>query len=162
MNSILESAGEGDYVLMQFGHNDSMLASSDGRGVEVDQYKLNLKAFVTNVRKTHATPVILTSIPRYSVSGGVLLCGDGDGIQAYRDAAIEVAEEMDVAYIDTASKMVEKTADYDADKMSAMFVDEGSDARVHLTESGAVFMAELIAEEIKNSAKINVLKDYMK
>lgn len=162
MGNILANAKEGDYVLMQFGHNDSMLSSADGRGVEVDQYKLNLKAFIKDIRKAHAIPVILTSIPRYDVSAGVLLCGDGDGIEAYRDAAIEVAEEMDVAYIDTAEKMVEKTADTDTETMEAMFVNEGSNSRVHLTESGATFMAQLIAEELKNNPKINVIKDYIK
>ncbi|MBQ8525349.1 MAG: hypothetical protein IJ460_01315 [Clostridia bacterium] len=160
MDSILSSAGEGDYVFMQFGHNDSM--SGTARYVDEEQYKLNLKEFVKNVRKAHAIPVILTSIPRYSVSDGTLLCGDGDGIEVYRDAAIAVAQEMNVAYIDTASKMVEKTADLDSAAMEAMFVDEGNNNRVHLTESGAVFMAELIAEEIKNNDMINILKDYMK
>ena len=160
MNSILSSVQEGDYVLMQFGHNDSML--SDPRGVEVDQYKVNLRNYVKNIRKMHAVPVILTSIPRYDVAGNALLCGDGDGIEVYRDAAIEIAEEMGVAYIDVAEKMVEKTADFDAETMVAMFVDEGHNARVHLTESGATFVAELIAAEIKNHEKINVIKDYIK
>ena len=69
---------------------------------------------------------------------------------------------MGVAYIDVAEKMVEKTADFDAETMVAMFVDEGHNARVHLTESGATFVAELIAAEIKNHEKINVIKDYIK
>ena len=160
MNSILYSARQGDYVLMQFGHNDSM--TYDPRGVEVDQYKVNLKNYVKNVRKEHAVPVILTSIPRYDTANGVLYYGEGDGIQAYRDAAIEVAEEMGVAYIDVAAKMDEKATGYTAEQLEPMFVDEGANLRVHLTESGATFVAELIAEEIKNHEKINVLKNYMK
>ena len=71
----------------------------------------------------HAVPVILTSIPRYDVAGNVLLCGDGDGIEVYRDAAIEIAEEMGVAYIDVAEKMVEKTADFDAETMVGKFTE---------------------------------------
>ena len=160
LNSILYSAKEGDYVLMQFGHNDSM--TYDPRGVEVDQYKVNLRNYIKSVRKEHAVPVVLTSIPRYDVANGVLYYGEGDVIQAYRDAAIEVASEMGVAYIDVASKMGTKAADYTAEQLEPMFVDEGNNLRVHLTEAGATFMAELIAEELGAHTKLNTIKDYIR
>ena len=160
MGAILDSVQPGDYVFMQFGHNDSML--DDPRGVEVEQYKINLSNFVKSVRQKHAVPVILTSIPRFSVSDGILLHGGDDAIEPYRQAASEVASELDVACIDTAGRMAEYTKDMTSDEIEAMFCDEGYNNRVHLTEPGAACIACVIADGIMENEKINVLKDYMK
>ena len=63
MPLILQAADKGDYVAIQFGPNDSWLTAPNGRGCTVEEYKENLRNYVISIRKTGATPVILTSTP---------------------------------------------------------------------------------------------------
>ena len=48
LEQIIEDAAPGDYLLIQFGHNDSM---TDDRHVSLEDYRENLKYFITQARK---------------------------------------------------------------------------------------------------------------
>ena len=60
--SIMDEAGEGDYVFIQFGHNDEVPTKKTATTPE--QFKKNLKKFVSETREKKATPVLLTSMAR--------------------------------------------------------------------------------------------------
>jgi len=82
----------GDYLFMQFGHNDQKL-----NAVSIDEYKGLLADYIAQTRAKGATPVLVTSMNRRTF--------DADGkitnsLAGYPDAAREVAAAQHVALID--------------------------------------------------------------
>jgi lysophospholipase L1-like esterase len=92
--AIVDSLRTGDYVLIQFGHNDEKVGTD--RYASPGDYARNLARFVADVRAHHATPVLLTPVVRRRFDGATLQPTHG----AYPDAARHVAREHDVPLID--------------------------------------------------------------
>jgi len=65
---VLEAAGAGDFVLVQFGHNDQKL-DDETVATPIPQYKTNLVEMAAAVRAKGATPVFATPIVRLNYSG---------------------------------------------------------------------------------------------
>ena len=62
---IADSMQEGDYVLMQFGHNDEAKEERyKDRYTPVPDYRSNLIKFITETRHKKANPVIITPVTR--------------------------------------------------------------------------------------------------
>jgi len=93
--SILDNLQPGDYVIIEFGHNDEADYKPD-RYTTPEQYKANLTRFITETRQMGATPILLTPITRRDF--------DEDGkireTHAYTPLCIEVAKETDVEFFD--------------------------------------------------------------
>jgi len=93
--SILDNLQPGDYVIIEFGHNDEADYKPD-RYTTPEQYKANLTRFITETRQKGATPILLTPITRRNF--------DEDGViretHAYTPLCIEVAEETGVEFFD--------------------------------------------------------------
>jgi lysophospholipase L1-like esterase len=79
----------GDYLFVQFGHNDQKSKAPNA----LDQYKADLKQVIATTREKGATPVLVTSMER---KGGV----EHDTLAGYPDAVREVAKEENCALID--------------------------------------------------------------
>ncbi|HEY0808841.1 MAG TPA: rhamnogalacturonan acetylesterase, partial [Longimicrobiales bacterium] len=62
--AIVDSLKPGDYVFLQFGHNDQSKDKPD-RYTSPDDYRRNLIRFVNDVRSKQATPVLLTPVRRW-------------------------------------------------------------------------------------------------
>jgi lysophospholipase L1-like esterase len=94
--SLLEGVKSGDYVLIQFGHNDQSMDKPDRYTPEAD-YRANLDRFVTDVRLRGATPVLMTPVARrrFDAQGRLL-----DSHGAYPNLVRALAAERDVALID--------------------------------------------------------------
>jgi lysophospholipase L1-like esterase len=86
---VYRSLKKGDYVLVQFGHNDM----KDKKPDALATYRSDLVAIVKQVRELGGTPVLITSMERKS---GV----KNDTLGGYPDAVRSVAKEMDAALID--------------------------------------------------------------
>ena len=87
---------------------------------------------------------------------------DSDGIMKYRNAAKQVAQQNDVAFIDVAYLMTQRASGYTKEQLDEMYVDEGWNNRVHLTQKGAEFVAKIISDEIKANAKLTKLSQLVK
>ena len=61
--AIIAKLKPGDYVLIQFGHNDESKEKVD-RYTPPEDYRKNLVRFVEDVREKRATPVLLTPLMR--------------------------------------------------------------------------------------------------
>src|SRR4051794_10850268 len=85
----------GDYVMIQFGHNDQ---KEKGEGVgALTTYKADLKAFVADVRQRGATAIVVTPVNRRTFDGkGKIINSLGDFPPAVR----QVAEEDHVTMVD--------------------------------------------------------------
>ena len=61
--SLLDEVRPGDYVVIQFGHNDQSESKPD-RYTPPDAFQANLRRFVADVRQREATPVLMTPVVR--------------------------------------------------------------------------------------------------
>jgi lysophospholipase L1-like esterase len=96
---LLETAGAGDLVLIQFGHNDQKkvhLAARTG-------YAANLRTMVAEVRAVGAVPVLCTSVERRhfldgpTSGGGVVL---EESLEDYPEVVRELALELQLPVVD--------------------------------------------------------------
>lgn len=119
---VREQIRPGDYVIIQFGHNDEKIKSPDRYTIPGSTFDENLKKFVNETREKGGTPILMNSIVRrnfpangiaaaqtddrqktwkkglenYPAEGDTLMDTHGD----YRFAPRNVAEEMGVVFID--------------------------------------------------------------
>src|SRR5690606_35224418 len=61
--NILDELEEGDYVFIQFGHNDESIEKKE-RYTTPDSFSINLRKFVQDTRKHKANPVLLSPVSR--------------------------------------------------------------------------------------------------
>ena len=67
---VLEAVQPGDYVFIQFGHNDSKQSDSTRYAAAWDAYQENLRLFVDGVRSKGGKPVLLTPVSNRSSEVG--------------------------------------------------------------------------------------------
>lgn len=93
---VLDEVGAGDYVLIQFGHNDQSSNKADRYTPPAD-YRRNLERFVDQVRERGATAILLTPVARrrFDRAGAVV-----DSHGEYPGLVRQVAAERAVALID--------------------------------------------------------------
>lgn len=105
LEKILENAQAGDYLFIQFGHNDS--ADEEYRHTDPDTtYKEYITTFVTEARKHGVIPVIFTSIARgrYTGANGTFNGDTHANLDKYADAAKEIAALYHVPMVDLHKK----------------------------------------------------------
>ncbi len=151
---IMEVIKEGDWVLIQFGHNDGK-KDDPLRGTTMEEYKNYLSKYIDETRGKGATPVILTSIVRRAFKTGVLENTLGE----YPKWAIEVAKSKNCEYIDTEKITRNLIAGLGEDQSKLLyfwatkqeFPHLAADKKdnTHLNPEGAQKVAGLIVEEIK-------------
>lgn len=119
---VKEKIRPGDYVIIQFGHNDEKAKSPDRYTVPGGSFDENLRKFATEAREKGATPILMNSIVRrnfpaqgieaeqtddrqktwknglenYPKEGAELVDTHG----AYLDSPRNVANELGVAFVD--------------------------------------------------------------
>ena len=70
-DSIVNQLRKDDWVLIQFGHNDSKIEDSTRYAAAQTTYKQNLQRFVTEARAKGANPILITPVVRrkFDVNG---------------------------------------------------------------------------------------------
>src|SRR5207247_10996535 len=98
---LLDRIKPGDFVIIQFGHNDSK-PDKERHTEPFGSFKENLERFVQEVRERKATPILATSIVRnvFDNDGKTLRDTHGDYVIATR----KVAEEYKVPLLDLTRK----------------------------------------------------------
>ncbi len=150
---ILDRLQAGDWVFIQFGHNDQKVQDSSRYSAPA-QYAENLRRYVRETRAKGAVPVLLTPIVRRHFSGESL----DDTHGAYLDAVRQVAAGEQTPLIDAerlTRAWVAELGD-EASKAFYMWVEEGTcplypDGRqdnTHLNVRGARTVARMIAAEL--------------
>src|SRR5688572_22308464 len=97
---VVDALKEGDYVFMQFGHNDESKEKTD-RYTSPEDYKKNLTKFISETRSKRANPVVLSPVTRrrFDKSGKI-----EETHAEYSKLAREVAKEQNVPFIDLDEK----------------------------------------------------------
>jgi lysophospholipase L1-like esterase len=137
LEKILDSLKKGDYLFVQFGHNDQ------NQKREVATYKATLQRYIAEARNRGATAVLLTPIRRRTF--------DKDGkstntLGDYPDAVRKLAAEERVMLIDLNAMSGDFYEALGASGSKNAFVDN-----THTNPYGAYAFARYIAEQIKNS-----------
>jgi len=95
LKKVLSTMKPGDYLLMEFGHNDMKEKGPDDGAFK--SYTERMKLFVTETRKKGGIPVIISPANRRTFDdNGKITNSLGD----YPDAGRKVAKELNVAFID--------------------------------------------------------------
>jgi lysophospholipase L1-like esterase len=170
---VLSGIEKGDYLLIQFGHNDGgplntgrARASLKGTGNEsqvvimerhggpekVFTFGHYLRIYIRQAKAKGAIPVILSPTPGNSWTEGKM----NRTTETYTKWAKEVAEEEKVAFIDLNARMAEKCDQLGTEKVKPLFVD-----RVHTTKEGALINGQSVIEGLKELNDCS-LKNYIK
>ena len=133
-DKIFSTMQPGDYLFMQFGHNDMKDKSPDAR----ETYRKNLEDLIDKTRMLQATPVLITSMERKK---GVT----APTLRGYPQIVREVAEQQGVTLIDlnAMSKMLYAALGEDLGKAFA----DGS----HHSNYGSYQLAKCIVSEIRQT-----------
>lgn len=154
-DTVCDRLRAGDYVFIQFGHNDEKVADTT-RYSPPEVYAENLRRYIRETKQEGAVPVLLTPIVRRHFIDGVLTPTHG----AYPDAMRRVAAEEGVTLID----MQPATRDWvmslgdSASKACYMWVAPGTcplypDGRqddTHLNVGGARTVARMVADSVRS------------
>lgn len=150
--AVLDSLKPGDYLFIQFGHNDEKDYDSTRYTKPFGTYSENLRMFVSNSREKGANPVLFTSIVRRKFDeNGKLTDTHGD----YPMATRKVAEELNVPLIDLQKLTKDWVNSLGDEPSKAMFLwtepnekfPEGRKDDTHLCEKGARQVALLAMQE---------------
>jgi lysophospholipase L1-like esterase len=152
--SIVNQATEGDYVMIQFGHNDEVKEKTD-RYTTPDEYKNNLEKFIKEARSKEAIPILLTPVSRRKFDE------NGKALQThemYSALVREVAEKNEVLLIDMDTKSIQLFQNFGVENSKLLFLKlmpgehpnypDGKDDNTHFNELGARLVAQLMLEEI--------------
>ena len=152
LDKVLGSIKHGDYVFIQFGHNDQ---KERGEGVGAfTTYKASLKQFVSETRQRGATPVVITPVARRNFNAeGQLINNLGD----YPEAVRQVAKEENVALIDlhAMSRLFYMALETQGKDVSKKAFAPGDNT--HHNNYGSYELARCIVEGIK-AAKLPLAK----
>lgn len=154
--AIVEKLIPGDYVFIQFGHNDSSKEKVD-RYTSPDDYRANLIRFVNEVRDKKAIPVLLTPVMRRRFDGAGVFY-DTHGV--YPDIVRSVAAAKKVALIDMHRRSEQVLKEYGPEASKKLFLQlkagentnypNGIEDNTHFSPQGAKTMAGLAVEGLRD------------
>lgn len=151
---IIKDMQEGDYVFIQFGHNDEVPTKKSY--VPEADFKSNLVKYITDTRNKKANPVLLTPVARRKFdSTGYIV----ETHLVYAQLVRDVARETNVPLIDLSekSKALLQQLGTEASKNLFNYLEPGAHPNypegkvddTHFNELGARKMAQIVLAEIK-------------
>lgn len=155
-NEYFEKLGKGDYVLIQFGHNDQKPDEERHTDPETT-YKEWLTKYVTEARAKGVTPILMTSIHRNKWKGSEIADSHGN----YPPAVRELAKELGVPLIDMHAETEKLFQKLGPEKTKEIFLilepgehpnyPDGVTDNTHLREYGARTLARMVAAALKKT-----------
>ncbi|GGH00229.1 rhamnogalacturonan acetylesterase [Pedobacter zeae] len=175
-DAVLAKVKKGDFVMMQFGHNDSSPLDDTARargtikgiGTEsreiynpikkkrevVYTYGWYLRKFISDIKAKGATAIVCSPVPRNPVKeDAVVLAND-----SYAGWAAEVAKAEKVDFIPLNQIIKDKYGALSAAKVKTFFTEKD---HTHTNETGAKLNAAAVVEGLKKLKK-NKLHHYLK
>lgn len=153
---VLDNMNEGDYVFIQFGHNDESKDKGERYSTPAE-FKANLLKYVMDSRARKAIPVLITPVARRKFDeAGHIKATHGE----YSELVRQVAEANVVPLIDldTKAQAVLQQMGPEASKYLYNYLEagehpnypEGKQDDTHFNELGARKMAEIVLASIKD------------
>ena len=155
--NVLSQLETGDFVLIEFGHNDEKKEDPKRYAAADTDFKDNLRRFIREVRAKGATPLLATPVNRrkFDTKGQLT-----ETHSTYPDAMRAVAAEEKVSLIDLHKltwPLLEKLGPEES-KTLFVWVKPGEYANLpkgrqddtHFNEKGALQISQLVAAEIRS------------
>jgi lysophospholipase L1-like esterase len=145
----------GDYVFIQFGHNDESPEKTD-RYTTPEQYRANITRFVNETRTKKANPVLLTPVSRRKFVNGKAV----ETHQVYSALVRLLAKELKVPLIDLDKKSMELYQQLGEETSKLLFLQlqpgehpnypAGKTDNTHFNELGARLIAQIVLKELQS------------
>ncbi len=157
-DSVLQKIKPGDYVIMEFGHNDEKKDDPKRYAAPRTDYRTNLIKFISETRSKGGTPVLATPIVRrrFDENGNFY-----DTHGEYPVVARELAKEYNVPLLDLHKKTEQMLKEYGIELSKKLYLHismveykslpEGRTDDTHLSAYGAFKICDLAVEELKIS-----------
>ena len=153
--SVIDEAKEGDYIFIQFGHNDEAKEKGE-RYATPDTFRMNLKSFIAEAREKKAIPVLFTPVSRRKFDK------EGKALETHAEYALyvkEVAQQQNALFIDLDTKSRELYQQFGTEHSKLLFLQlkpgehpnypDGREDNTHFSELGARLIAQLVLKELK-------------
>jgi lysophospholipase L1-like esterase len=163
-DAIYKELKKGDYVFIEFGHNDAKEKDTARYSNPHTAYRHNLIRFVTETREKGAIPILFSSVTRRNFNeNGVLISTHGD----YTLETRLVAQEYNVPFIDMEyyTELLEQS--YGPEKSKKLhlhfkageipYYKEDKADDTHFSVEGATAVAKIAAEQLKKT-KLDIIK----
>jgi lysophospholipase L1-like esterase len=151
---IIDNVQEGDYVFIQFGHNDEVKEKASY--TTPGEFEANLSRFVRETREKKGNPILLTPVTRrqFDSTGNIK-----ETHEMYSKIVRVLARQLNVPLIDMDRKSQELLQQLGPETSKLLFVQlqpgehpnypNGKIDNTHFNELGARLMAQLVLKEIK-------------
>lgn len=162
-SAVMAHLKAGDFVLMQFGHNDGgplndgrcraslrgighetedIIRKSDGKLETVRSYGSYLKGYIDDAKSQGATPIVVSPVPRNIWKDGKIVRSHHSHVQWSR----EVAEREGALFIDFHHLLGDRYEAIGMEKTGGLFADGD---HTHHSPSGAAYNAAVMASAIR-------------
>lgn len=156
-DSILNKIKPGDFVLIQFSHND-IRTNVPYKNTSVKKYKENLRYFADGVKQRGGSCVFLSSVPRWKYTKAKKAVSTA---LPYRRAMKQIAQEYHIPFLDVGSIMDEMIAVLGKEAARGFYMvlpkevyanyPTGLSDQSHFRSRGAKKVAQVIAGEMQKS-----------
>ena len=158
---------KGDWVFIQFGHNDQKESDSTRYAAPQTDYRKNLIRYIEEIQAKGATPVLLTPVMRRKFDeAGKLVDQHGEYPQVVR----EIAKKYNIYLIDHHATSQQAIVQHGVEGSKKIFMHygggifpkfpKGIEDNTHFSPYGAKLMANLVAEELVKQD--NPLRSFLK
>ncbi|MBR2261072.1 MAG: hypothetical protein IJ916_05160 [Paludibacteraceae bacterium] len=171
--TVLNALKPGDFVFIQFGHNDR--DTKPERYTPVDKYKLYIDSFVVEARGKGAIPVLVSPMVMNAWNGTQMRNVFAESGNDYRGAMETVAKNRKCAFVDLNMKSYNMFKQFSSIYNQRFFYNtypkgeyanypNGSTDNTHFQEMGALTLCRFIIEELtaNKDPYISALQRYMK
>lgn len=146
----------GDYLFIEFGHNDQKDQSPDRYTNPFTTYRYNLERYVQEARDKGAIPILLSSVVRRNFNEkGVLIDTHGN----YPLVSRLVAENLQVPFIDLQLFTELRVTELGPDASKKLYMNfgpdeypnfpEGKEDNTHFCNEGAHEVAQMVIDDMK-------------
>jgi len=164
---VQERITPGDYIIIEFGHNDAKQEDPKRFAEAQTTYRWNLEKFVDETRDNGGIPILATPIVRRRFDEkGIFYDVHGE----YPEVVREVAEEKNVILLDLHEKSEAMLIQYGEENSKQLFLHiapgeysslpDGKTDDTHFSGTGAFRICDFVAQEIR--LKIPELAGYLR
>jgi lysophospholipase L1-like esterase len=154
---VISNVQAGDYVFIQFGHNDEVPTKASA--TKPEEFKANLERYIRETRDKKALPVLFTPVARRKFDDAGKITGTHD---QYAAIVRTVAKEQQLPMMDMDIKSQHLLQQLGQEPSKLLFLwlapgenpnyPDGKQDDTHFNELGARMMAQLVLAEIKTVA----------
>lgn len=154
---IMDEASAGDYVFIQFGHNDEVKSKVNSYTTP-DEFTGNLKKYIGDAREKKMIPVLLTPVARrkFDAEGKI-----EETHKEYSNLVRKLAAEEKLLFIDLDTPSMQLYQQFGVEQSKLLFCQlkpgehpnypDGKDDNTHFNELGARLIAQLVLKEIRTT-----------